>query len=228
MLHCIAIDDEPLALMIITQYCERYGDISLTTFTNPVEGMARVKADMPDVVLLDIEMGGVNGVELARELPSGVCLIFTTAYAQFAIDGFELNATDYLHKPFSYTRFTKALDRVSESVKMRANTNDDNITLKVEYQSVIVPRSDIVYIESMDNYVRVYLSNSRRVLSQMSLKVMEEMLPEDQFMRVHKSYIIPRQSIASYSKSQIELRRDGVVIPIGRTYQAQFIRWIEG
>ncbi|MFI3304745.1 MAG: LytTR family DNA-binding domain-containing protein [Rikenellaceae bacterium] len=228
MIRCIAIDDEPIALSIITQYCNRRGGIELSTFTNPMAGIEQVRQTMPDLLFLDIEMGGVNGVELAHNIPNGVNLVFTTAYAQFAIDGFELNAVDYLHKPFSFARFERAVERVEQRIQMTQNlAKDDEITLRVEYQSVRISRSEIVYIEAMDNYVRIHLTSSRPVMTQMSMKSIEEMLPESQFMRVHKSYIVPRHSISSYSKSQIELKRVDDMIPIGRTYQASFATWIK-
>ncbi|MFI3259708.1 MAG: LytTR family DNA-binding domain-containing protein [Rikenellaceae bacterium] len=228
MIRCIAIDDEPIALSIITQYCNRRGEIELSTYTNPIEGMEVVRRELPDLLFLDIEMGGVNGVELARELPMGVSLIFTTAYAQFAIDGFDLNAVDYLHKPFAFSRFERAVERVEQKIELMKSSaaDDDEITLKVEYQSVRVSRSKIEYIEAMDNYVKIYLNSARPILSQMSMKSVEELLPAEQFMRVHKSYIIARQGVAAYSKREIQMRRSGVVVPIGRTYQGDFVKWI--
>ncbi len=228
MIRAIAIDDEPIALSIITQYCKRRGEIELTTFTNPIEGMEMVRTTMPDLLFLDIEMGGVNGVELARSIPIGVNLIFTTAYAQFAIDGFDLNAVDYLHKPFSFVRFERAITRVEERVAIvkSLSKDDDDITLRVEYQNVRVSRGEVVYIEAMDNYVRFHLTTSRPVMTQMSMKSVEEMLPRSQFIRIHKSYIVPRHAIASYSKSQVELKRVEEMLPIGRTYQADFAEWI--
>lgn len=227
-MRAIAIDDEPIALSIITQYCKRRGDIELTTFTNPMEGMESVRTTLPDLLFLDIEMGGVNGVELAHSIPNGVNLIFTTAYAQFAIDGFELNAVDYLHKPFSFVRFDRALERVKERLEIvRRLAKEDEITLRVEYQSVRISRSDVTYIEAMDNYVRFHLTTSRPVMTQMSMKAVEELLPPSEFMRIHKSYIVPRHSVAAYSKSQVELKRVPEMLPIGRTYQALFVEWIK-
>ena len=102
MIRCIAIDDEPIALSIVRQYCERRGGIVLETFSSPRLGMQRVQEWRPDIVFLDIEMNGVSGLDLARELPSACCLIFTTAYAHYALDGFETNAVDFLHKPYFY------------------------------------------------------------------------------------------------------------------------------
>lgn len=222
-MKCIAIDDEPMALNIIAQFCKRMGDMELSTYTNPLAGWEQVKRIRPDIVFLDIEMGGVNGVEMARELPAGVFLIFTTAYAQFAVDGFELNAVDFLHKPFSYMRFEKA---VQKAVRLRsllnmAETpvmNEEEITVKVEYKNVKIKLSTILYIEAVNNYVRFHIVDARPILSQMSMKSIMDLLPADKFIRVHKSFIVPRHRIASYSRMQVVLYNQDITIPVGRTY----------
>lgn len=222
-MKCIAIDDEPMALNIIAQFCKRMGDMELSTYTNPLVGWEQVKRTRPDIVFLDIEMGGVNGVEMARELPAGVFLIFTTAYAQFAVDGFELNAVDFLHKPFSYMRFEKA---VQKAVRLRsllnmAETpvmNEEEITVKVEYKNVKIKLSTILYIEAVNNYVRFHIVDARPILSQMSMKSIMDLLPADKFIRVHKSFIVPRHRIASYSRTQVVLYNQDITIPVGRAY----------
>lgn len=109
MLKCIAIDDEPIALSIISRYCERHGRVALETFSSPRFGMQRVREWQPDIVFLDIEMNGTSGIELARQLPPSCCLIFTTAYAHYALDGFEVNAVDFLYKPYFYESFERAM-----------------------------------------------------------------------------------------------------------------------
>lgn len=226
-MRCIAIDDEPMALSIISQYCKRFGDIELVTFSDPIMGIEQVRATLPDLLFLDIEMGGVSGVELARTLPKGTNLIFTTAYAQFAIDGFELNAVDFLHKPFAYSRFDRAVSKVKQVI---ANREPDEIgaeiVVKVEYQNVKVSIASIRYIEAMDNYVRIHVDGARPILSQMSMRSVESLLPSDQFIRIHKSYIVSRRAIASYTRKQIALKYDDVQLPIGRTYQSEFQSWI--
>lgn len=222
-MKCIAIDDEPMALNIIAQFCKRMGDMELSTYTNPLAGWEQVKRIRPDIVFLDIEMGGVNGVEMVRELPAGVFLIFTTAYAQFAVDGFELNAVDFLHKPFSYMRFEKA---VQKAVRLRsllnmAETpvmNEEEITVKVEYKNVKIKLSTILYIEAVNNYVRFHIVDARPILSQMSMKSIMDLLPADKFIRVHKSFIVPRHRIASYSRTQVVLYNQDITIPVGRAY----------
>ncbi len=227
-MRCIAIDDEPMALSVITQYCKRFGDIDLTTYSDPIVGIEQVRNRHPDLIFLDIEMGGVNGVELARTLPKGTNLIFTTAYAQFAIDGFELDAVDFLHKPFAYTRFERAVTKVKQLLLTNRTSehSGEEIIVKVEYQNVKVAISTIRYIEAMDNYVRIYIDGARPIISQMSMRSIETLLPVEQFMRIHKSYIIARRSIASYTRKLIAIKHDDLQLPIGRTYQSEFQNWI--
>lgn len=227
-MKCIAIDDEPIALSIIRQFCQRSGDIELTTYTDPVEGLQRVKDTRPDLVFLDIEMGGINGIDAARRLPAGVFLVFTTAYAEFAVDGFDLDAVDFLHKPFSYSRFERAVEKVKrlqdlQRLQSRPVFADEEITLKVEYKNVRIRLADIEYIEAMDNYIRVILTSDKPVLSQTSMKTVMELLPAERFMRVHKSYIVPLHKIAAYSRRQLTLYHRNVELPVGRVYADELI-----
>ena len=170
MIRCIAIDDEPVALSIIRNYCERHDGIILETYSSPRLGMQRISEWKPDLVLLDIEMNGTSGIELARQLPSSCCLIFTTAYAHYALDGFEVNAVDFLHKPYFYERFERAMQKAEQWLRMndllRASESPDRqLLLKSEYKNVTVSVDAILYIESMDNYIKVHLADGTSVLS---------------------------------------------------------------
>lgn len=225
-IKCIAIDDEPMALEIITSFCQRYGNIKLSTFNNPLRGMEQVKRSKPDILFLDIEMGDLNGVELARDLPPETLLIFTTAYAQYALDGFELSAVDFLHKPFSYHRFEKAVQKAIELHKLQQlsaqpSFTDESITLKAEYKNIQIQLKDIFYIESMDNYIRIHLTGHQCLMSQTSMKNLQELLPAKKFIRVHKSFIVPVHRIASYTSKEIVLY-NGTKIPVGRSYSKEF------
>lgn len=157
MIKCVAIDDEPIALSIIQEYCRRYGDIDLKCFTSPVDGMEYIKTTFPDIVFLDIEMNSHNGITMAKELPENTCLIFTTAYSQYALDGFNVDAIDFLHKPVFYPRFERAMQKAMLLVNAKESHTKkrDTITLKVEYKTVVVDVDDISYVEAMDNYVKV-------------------------------------------------------------------------
>ena len=221
-MKCVAIDDEPMALEVIKNFCNRMDNMELDTFTNPLVGIEHVKRMRPTLLFLDVKMGEVSGVNLASEIPQGTFLVFTTAYAQFAVDGFDLNAVDFLHKPFSFGRFEKAVNKVRQAIKLINYSavpplEGEEITVKVEYKNVRIALSSILYIQAMDNYVKIFIVDGIPVLIQMSIKSLETMLPESDFVRVHKSYIVPRHRINTYSRSQITLT-GGTTIPVGRAY----------
>ncbi|WP_286072564.1 LytTR family DNA-binding domain-containing protein [Duncaniella freteri] len=218
-MKCVAIDDEPIALSIIQEYCKRYGGIELQSFTSPVAGMECVNATRPDVVFLDIEMNSHNGVELARQMPEECSVIFTTAYAHYALDGFNVDAVDFLHKPIFYPRFERAMEKVKRYIdNMPRNDNDDVLTLKVEHKNVVVKFSEILYIEAMDNYVKIFRKGLPMVVSQITMKEMESRLSPDRFVRLHRSYIVSIADIEKFSNRQIYLRNAPRPIPVGRKY----------
>lgn len=223
MMRCIAIDDEPIALSIIQEYCKQYGNIDLETYTSPIAGMERVKSICPDIVFLDIEMNSHNGVALARELPMGTCLIFTTAYSQYALDGFNVDAVDFLHKPIFYPRFERAMEKAIKWLgKKEDKPQRETITLKVEHKNVVVDIDDITFIEAMDNYVKVFRRGLPMVLSQITMKDMESILPTDRFNRVHRSFIVSLNAIDKFSNRKIYLLNSDRTIPVGRKYIETF------
>lgn len=224
-MRCIAIDDEPIALSIISNFCERIGDIELVTYSNPLEGVNAIKEQNPDLVFLDIEMNDFSGLDVARQLPVDCILIFTTAHANYALDGYEVNAVDFLHKPFSYDRFSSAVSRakqilaVRDKVKTIDDTDDPQLTLKVEYQNVTISMSNILYIESMDNYIKIHTCDNRRILTQMSIKSILTLLPDGDFLRIHRSFVVSKSNIASFTKRQVQLRTvNSIMLPVGRIY----------
>ncbi len=237
-MKCIAIDDEPIALSVITQYCSRLEDMELTTFTDPVAGLEAIRDSAPDLLFLDIEMGDVHGVVFAKEVPASTHIIFTTAYSKFAIDGYDLGVVDFLHKPFSFARFTKAVERAAERIKSAQSSNsnssktipeipEEHITVRVEYRNVTILLRNIIYIEAMDNYIRIHTTTSPKpIMSLMSLKATCSELPEQHFMRVHRSYVVARRYISSYTKSEISLQNSSSKIPIGRIYADDFFSWV--
>lgn len=219
MIKCVAIDDEPIALSIISEYCNRYGDIDLICFTSPVAGMDCVRTFNPDIVFMDIEMNSHNGVAMARELPTGTCLIFTTAYAGYALDGFDVDAVDFLHKPIFYARFERAMDKAVRFMKYTESVpQTEFITLKSDYKNVFVYLKDIKVIEAMDNYVKIYRKDKPTVIPQITMKEIESMLPDDSFIRIHRSFIIARQSIEKFSSRTVYLYDFPRPIPVGRKY----------
>lgn len=225
-LRCIVIDDEPIALEIISNFCQRFGDIDLQIFTNPYLGIEEVRKQNVDILFLDIRIGCVSGLQLAEKMPAGTSLIFTTAYSQYAVDGFDLEAVDFLHKPFSYLRFERAVQKVLKSKRQLLSNDvftDEEIVLKVGYKNCFIKLKDILYIESMNNYVRIHLMYKQPIMSLMSMKNLREMLPDDKFVRVHKSYIVPVHRINSYTSKQINLP-DGKAIPVGRCFYKDIVK----
>lgn len=226
ILRAIAIDDEPVALTIIEQFCKRAGDIAISVYSDPVLGTDAVMREHPDLVFLDIEMNGVSGIDIAKNLSEGTFLIFTTAYARFALDGFELNAVDFLHKPFSFSRFETAVNKVKEIRYLKDNAvrsrGTGEITVKSEYKNVNIPLDDILYIEAMDNYVNIRRKGADPVLTQMSLKELADMLPKDRFARIHRSFVVPLDRISKYSSRNV-LLSSGEELPVGRVYSADFL-----
>lgn len=219
-MKCIAIDDEPIALEIIKKFGEKMGGLEIVTFSNPLTGLEEIKRTCPDLVFLDIEMKGIHGLELARKMPAGIMLILTTAYAQFALDGFELNAIDFLHKPYSFSRFETAVRKAQQlkSLQQRAQKNQEqSLVIKSEYKNLKIDCSEILFLEAVNNYVKIHLNGSRPILTQCTLKSLIENLPEDQFVRIHKSFVVNKAFVVRFSRSEVILTQ-GISLPIGRTY----------
>lgn len=227
MIKCIAIDDEPIALSIIRDHVKHLGDdVELQCFTSPVEGMVQVAETRPDILFLDVEMGTHNGIALARTLPEDTCLVFTTAYSRYAVDAFNVDAVDFLHKPIFFERFKRAFDK---AVARRREVGEggvsrESIMLKVEYRNTVVYLDDIVYVESMDNYVKVYRRNKPMLLSQITMKELEGMLPAEKFVRVHRSYMVGVRSVEMFSGRGVYMSGVPTPIPVGRTYASALNR----
>ncbi len=221
-MRCIAIDDEPLALSLIKGYFQNHPDIELTTYTNPILGIEAIKTQRPELVLLDIEMKEYSGLDLARQLPEESLLVFTTAHANYALDGYDLRAVDFLHKPFTYERFASAISRVEQIVEIHSRAakvedmDSGAIVIKVDYQNVTILYSEIIYIEALANYVKIHCVHNRKVLTKMSIKSFIELLPSSEFLRIHRSYAISKSQVISFTKQFVKMQ--DISIPIGRNY----------
>lgn len=227
-IHCIAIDDEPMALVIIEQFCRRKGGLELETFSEPHVGLEAIRHTRPELVFLDIRMNGMDGLEIAHALPKGCCLIFTTAYAQYALDGFDLDAVDFLHKPFAYERFERAVDKALQRIEAHVREGlAEVVTLKQEYNNVVIPVEEILYLEAMENYTKVYRRDGKYTLSRTGLKRTLELLPAGRFVRIHKSFVVALSQVAEYSHGVLRLKESPISIPIGRTYWGRFLRTME-
>ncbi len=220
MIHAIAIDDEPLALNVIAYFCSLTDFISLDkTFTSQNEATKHLKNHPVDLLFLDIQMPKQNGLDFYKMLENDTMVIFTTAFSEYAVEGFNVNATDYLLKPFSEERFMQAVEKVRNEFEFRKNQKiQTHLMLRADYKLYRIDFEDIVMIEGLDDYVQVHLTQKTKIVARMSMKSIMEKLPNDLFIRVHRSYIIPVKKVASVQNKTIQLG-DDFVIPIGETYK---------
>jgi len=229
-LRTIIVDDEPLPLELLSDYVSKIPSLELAAcFSSPVEAFSFIQKEKIDLILLDIEMPELTGLEFVKLIANKAKIIFTTAYPQFAIDGYDLNAVDYLLKPISFVRFLKAVQKVqAETLKLLSNVPDkqkeggaDYFFVKTDYKMVKVEFESILFIEGKKEYVSIQTKEARIVTLQ-NLKKMEELLPTDRFARVHKSFIIAIDKIEVIEKSKLILQNHE--IPIGDTYRQSFFK----
>lgn len=237
MVRCIAIDDEPLALRQIKSYIERTEQLQLVaTCRSAVDALKVLESEQVDLIYVDIHMPDMSGLEFVRALTASHYIVFTTAHPEFALEGFKLNAIDYLLKPFSYDEFMKATQKVISLVDLverchaaesaiaqnEAETSDKEvISVKADYKTQLVKIADIVYLESAGEYVRLHIEGSSTITTLFRLKNMETTLPQELFLRVHRSYIVNLKRISSYTKGRIFLD-NGEYIPLGENYKERF------
>ena len=218
-MNCIIVDDEPLAREAMKLLIEESDNLQLIgSFNSAATASDFMEQQGVDLVFLDIEMNSTSGLDIAHALPPESCLIFTTAHAQYALNGFELDAVDFLHKPFAYERFEKAVEKALRFIEAKRNKVPENIIIKQEYNNISVTTSDILYIEAMENYTKIFRTSGNYILSRTSLKAIQKMLPKDRFLRTHRSYIISINKIERFSKREITLKGCSATIPIGRQY----------
>lgn len=220
-IRCIAIDDEPMALLIIEQFCRRKGGMELRTYSEPRVGLEEIRRSKPDLVFLDIQMNSLNGLEIADVLPRECCFIFTTAHAQYALQGFDLDAVDFLHKPFAYQRFEMAVEKAMRRIESYRTMPSENLVVKQEYNNVSIPISDILYIEALGNYVRIIRFSGGPILTRTNLKAVSDWLPEGLFLRIHRSYVVSIASVESFTRTRVTLKNGNGLLPVGQQYAAR-------
>jgi two-component system, LytTR family, response regulator LytT len=233
MIRTIAIDDEPLALQLIKGYIEKTPFLNLCgAFENPLDVIAFVSENEVDLIFLDIQMPDITGTELARVINAGPKLIFTTAYEKYALEGFRLDAVDYLLKPFSYAEFVKAARKAQKLIGMEGKElpaleiKNDFLFLKSEYKIRRINFNEIHYIEGLKDYVKVFLIGEKKpVLSISSLKALEAKLPQEQFMRVHRSYIVNLDTVKVIERNRIVY--GDVRIPVTDQYKENFQKFLD-
>ena len=229
MIRTIAIDDEPLAVQLVNGYISKTPFLELVrSFDNPLDAMEFLDDNQVDLIFLDIQMPDLTGIEFTRILENHPKIIFTTAYEKYALEGFKLEAVDYLLKPFSYEEFLKAAKKAEKLIRLettehheKIEANNEFLFLKSEYKIRRINFNEIKYIEGLKDYVKVYLQNEPKpILSLNSLKSLEAKLPETKFMRVHRSFIVNLEKIDTIERSRIVFGK--VYIPISEQYKEKF------
>ncbi|MEI6822698.1 MAG: LytTR family DNA-binding domain-containing protein [Bacteroidota bacterium] len=228
MITCIAIDDEPLSLEIISDYVSKVSFLDLKgTFTDPFKAAEMLKNEKIDLLFLDIEMPDLSGIQFLKSLKQQPMVIFVTAYNQYAVEGFNLDAVDYLLKPIEFDRFFKAVNKAYDYhryVNNQPQPEENYIFVKSDYQIKKINIDDISYIEGLDDYIKIY-SGEDFVLSLMTLKSILSKLPANRFIRVHRSYIVSIPHINSIQRNRISI--NDKLIPVSDTYSADFYKIIE-
>ena len=242
ILNCIAVDDEPLALSLVCRFIEQTPFLHLAgQYPSAVEALKAIHSQKIDLIYLDIQMPDLSGMELARVIGTGPetpRIIFTTAFAQFGIEGYKVDALDYLLKPFNYQEFLRTATKAHSYYELihrqtpapvvaeSEYADDRYLFLKVEYQLVRIALDDILYIEGLKDYVKVHLKNSDKgVLSLTSLKVLEEKLSSRKFMRVHRSFIVALDKITAMTKNSIQIGKKSIAV--GDQYKNAFNQFVD-
>ena len=231
-LNCIIIDDEPLAAELLASYARKTLFLNLIgVFNSAIEGIKVIRENRVDLIFLDIQMPELSGLEFAKILPKETKIIFTTAFSQYAVDGYKANAVDYLMKPVSYDDFLAGANRALEwfrSVRQSENASDDRfIFVKSEYKLVKIMFDDILYIEGLKDYVKIYLTDGRDpVMSLMNMKKIEESLPKPEFMRIHRSYIVHMRKIEGIDRFRVVI--GNAILPISDSYKTTIQDYLDG
>lgn len=223
------VDDEPLSQDVIETYIKDFPLVTLVRkCSNAIEALEALKQDNIQLIFLDIKMPSLSGINMLKSIPSPPCVIFTTAYAQHALEGFELNAVDYLLKPFSFERFVLAVNKARARIEMEAavsqrkdNTAAEFIVVKSDKRLHKINFEDIVYFNSIGDYLKIFLRKGKMIVTNETLKSIEASLPSSLFVRIHKSYIVSVRSIQYIEGNQVVT--EDASLPIGLTYKEPLI-----
>ncbi|CAN5247278.1 LytTR family DNA-binding domain-containing protein [soil metagenome] len=229
---CIIVDDEPLAQDVLESYVKKLSSLQLVgKCNNAFEAMELLRASKAEIVFLDIQMPGITGLEFLRSLQVKPVVIFTTAHASHALEGFDLDVMDYLLKPISFDRFTRAVNKAIHYITLekqegqQANADEDNhIFVKADKKIVKINLNDILYIEGLKDYVMIFIPG-QRIITLQTMKNLEERLPSNKFIRVHRSFIIAIDKLKSISSHSVEI--GAKQIPIGKNYKDEFMKVVD-
>ena len=229
-INCAIIDDEPLAAGLLESYVAKTPYLNLTgTYNSAITAMRDLRDNPVPLLFLDIQMPELSGVEFAKILPKDTKIIFTTAFPQYALEGYKVNALDYLLKPISYEDFLRATEKAQDwynILQKREAYNDDRIMfIKSEYKLLRVCVDDILYVEGLKDYVRICLKNGEKIMSLMSMKKLEDYLPHPEFLRTHRSYIVHMPEVRSIDRFRIVF--GDVFIPISDNYKEEVQQYLD-
>lgn len=224
-LKCIAIDDEPLALNVIKAHAAKIPSIQLLhQFDDALSAAEFIRNSPVDLLFLDINMPDITGLDLVRSLPQKPMVIFTTAHKQYAYEGFELEAIDYLLKPFDFTRFSRAVQKAQDyfAYKTQIKPEEESLFVYSEYRLVKIDLTEVDFIESLEDYIKIHISGEKPILTLMTMKKVLEKLPPEKFQRIHRSFIVPTAKVKAIVNRKAVLA-NGKEIPVSDTY-ADFIK----
>jgi two-component system LytT family response regulator len=234
MIKCIAIDDEPLAVKKIAGYIRKIPFLELVAeCRNASEAMSIMSQNDIQLLFIDINMPDINGMDFVKSLANKPYVVFTTAYSEYAVEGFQVEAVDYLLKPISFTNFLKAANKVKNLIELSASSQKESLSatanhlfVKSEYKLIRIELDDIKYIESQHEYIKIFLINSNPVMTQISMKNIEEQLPSERFMRVHRSFIVNLARVSVIERNRIVFD-DKIYIPVSEQYKEKFQEYID-
>jgi DNA-binding LytR/AlgR family response regulator len=223
MIKAIAIDDEPPALAVLENFCGQLDFLQLQkTFTKPNEALKYMRKFPVDLLFLDIQMPSLTGIELYKSIQQDTMVIFTTAHSEYAVEGFNLKAVDFLLKPYTFDRFLQAVNRAQDFSTGSGGPAESQqyLFVRADYSLIKITIADILYIEGLDDYLKIYIQNQKTIVTRMTMKSILGKLPAAEFVRVHRSFIIPFKRIENVKNKSVSL--EGKEIPIGNSYEEDF------
>lgn len=222
MLKAIALDDEPLALEVLQSFCNQTHMVDLQkTFTKSEDAFKHLRKYPVDLLFLDINMPSISGIDFYKKLPHKTMVIFTTAYSEYAVEGFTLSATDYILKPFTFSRFQQAVEKAFSQWKFQnQNPEQQYLFIRADYSLIKILFSDILFIEGLDDYLKIHIQNQKTVVARMTLKAILEKLPASEFVRVHRSFIVSISKIEKVRNKIVYIHQEE--IPVSASYEAAF------
>jgi len=225
MIGAIALDDEPLALKVLEAFCKKSDLIDLQkTFTSPNEAQKFLIKQPVDLLFLDIHLSSVNGIDFYRSIKQPAAVIFTTAFSEYAVEGFNLNAIDYLLKPFTFERFLQALEKLNTTDSVPKK--ETYLFIRADYSLVKIHIPDILYIEGLDDYLKIHIKNKKTVVARMTMKAIIEKLSQQKFIRIHRSFIVPLDKVDHVKNKIIFI--NGIELPIGSSYEPEVMKLFSG